>query len=209
MANATTVLKNITANPIPLPVPYKGIVYANQEAFLVDPVATVIANLGGAAAIKSVFTVLAIPSTQTIAASYHDQSIPTSSPGSSEPPSGPAGGDLAGNYPNPTIAPGAIDADDLAANAVTAGKIAAAAVTPATTTALTRKLVSVGSNGVGPVTFAGAAVGDIVALVLDLTDLTDVTADFEATISVAGQIQQTNAANLSAKTCLFLLQRQS
>ncbi len=44
-------------------------------------------------------------------------------------PSGTAGGDLAGNYPNPAIAPGRIDSTRLANNAVTGAKIAAGAIT--------------------------------------------------------------------------------
>jgi hypothetical protein len=72
-------------------------------------------------------------------------------------------------------------------------------------TGLFFKLVSVGNNGAGAVIFAGLLVGDLPFLVLDLTDLTDVTSSFEAAISVAGQIQQTAATNLSAKTLLILV----
>jgi len=63
------------------------------------------------------------------------------------------------------------------------------------------------SSGTGAVTLAGTLVGDTVELVVDLTDATDVTADFEATISVAGQIQQTVA--LASKVCLFFVNPQA
>lgn len=67
------------------------------------------------------------------------------------------------------------------------------------------KLVSVGNNGVGAVTFAGLLIGDLPFFVLDLTDATDVTSSFETAISVAGQIQQTAVTNLSGKTLVFFV----
>ena len=71
------------------------------------------------------------------------------------------------------------------------------------------KAVASGSNGAGPVTVAGAVVGDLVEFVLDLTDATDVTSSFQSVVTVAGQVQQTSATNLSAKTLVFHVQPQS
>jgi len=71
------------------------------------------------------------------------------------------------------------------------------------------KQALVGSNGAGSVTITGALVGDIVELVVNLTTPGDVTSSFESTISVAGQIQQTAATNLSGATCLFFINPQA
>lgn len=56
-----------------------------------------------------------------------------------------------------------------------------------------------GNNGAGAIAATGLAVGDLVLRVINHTDLTDVAASFETTITVADQIQQTSATNLSAK----------
>lgn len=66
-----------------------------------------------------------------------------------------------------------------------------------------------GNNGAGSLALAGAVVGDNVVNVTNLSAPGDVSADFESTITVAGHIQQTNAANLSAAQLLFVLQPQS
>jgi hypothetical protein len=71
------------------------------------------------------------------------------------------------------------------------------------------KAVAAGSDGAGPVTVAGAVVGDNVEMVINLSSPADASADFESTVSVAGQVQQTSASNLSASTFLFLVQPQS
>ena len=65
------------------------------------------------------------------------------------------------------------------------------------------KKVTAGSNGAGPVTLAGTVPGDVVEVVANLTTPGDVTSSFEGTITVAGQIQQTAATNLSAAQLLF------
>lgn len=70
------------------------------------------------------------------------------------------------------------------------------------------KVIASGSNGAGPVTIAGALVGDHVEMVL-LSTFSDSSASFETTVSVAGQVQQTSASNLSGNTYLFFVQPQS
>jgi len=66
--------------------------------------------------------------------------------------------------------------------------------------------LAAGNNGVGSIAFASAVDGDIVMFALDLTTPANVTASFESVISVAGQIKQTSASNLSSKNIFFLVQ---
>ncbi len=60
------------------------------------------------------------------------------------------------------------------------------------------KKVMVGRNGAGVVALVGAKVGDSVSLVANLSTPGDGAALFESTITVADQIQQVSATNLSA-----------
>jgi hypothetical protein len=69
--------------------------------------------------------------------------------------------------------------------------------------------IAAGSNGAGAVTVAGAVVGDVVIMVTNLTTPGVASASFEATVSVAGQVQQTSASNLSGSTYQFLLDPRS
>lgn len=71
------------------------------------------------------------------------------------------------------------------------------------------KVVATGLAAAGAITVAGTLVGDNVELVLDLTDATDITTSFEATVSIAGQVQQTTATDLHTKTLVFFVQPQS
>jgi hypothetical protein len=68
-----------------------------------------------------------------------------------------------------------------------------------------RPLYHAGVAAAGPVTLTGAKVGDKVAQIINLTDGTGGESLFESTISVADQIQQTSASDLSAKKFAFLL----
>ena len=74
----------------------------------------------------------------------------------------------------------------------------------ASSRAFIRQLV-LGHNGAGAVTVAGVVVGDVVDSVINMTDLTDVTSSFEGVATVAGQVQQSAATDLSAKKCLFFI----
>ncbi len=90
------------------------------------------------------------------------------------------------------------------------GTDTARAVTPANLAAVIKncKLGSfTGNNGAGACTLTGAAVGDRVIGIAGLSTgaLGFADASFEATITVADQIQQSNAGNLSANNYLVAL----
>ena len=110
-------------------------------------------------------------------------------------PTGTAGGVLGGTYPNPSMASGAALAN-LASASVTGAKLAAT---------IQKILVANGRTGAGAVTLATAGAGDAVLGVVNLSDLSDDKASFEAVISTAGQIQQSSASDLSTKVFLFIL----
>lgn len=67
----------------------------------------------------------------------------------------------------------------------------------------------VGSNGAGGCTLAGAEVGDDVIGVLQLTTPDDDTADFEAVITTAGEIQQTVATDNSLVNFAVLIAKRN
>lgn len=69
------------------------------------------------------------------------------------------------------------------------------------------KVLSAGAAAAGAVTIAGALVGDHVEAVIK-SDFTDATSSFETIVTVAGQVQQTSASNLSGSTFLFFVQPQ-
>lgn len=67
------------------------------------------------------------------------------------------------------------------------------------TSSALRFLAFAGKNGAGACTLTGAKVGDTVAGVVDLAGASaSAAASFETVITVANQIQQTSASNLSA-----------
>lgn len=77
--------------------------------------------------------------------------------------------------------------------------------------ALFKSFCSLGADASGAPTHiaaVGAKVGDSVVMAANTTDHASAAADFEATVTVADQIQQT-AVNLSAKTLVILVIAQS
>lgn len=66
-------------------------------------------------------------------------------------------------------------------------------------------LVVNGVAAAGPITAAGTKVGDKIVQAMNETDSLNGAANFETTISVAGQIQQLSASNLTTKLFSILL----
>jgi hypothetical protein len=100
----------------------------------------------------------------------------------------------------------AVEAAKIAASAVITAKIAADAVTgPKISPAALKFIPFTGKNLAGACTATGLKVGDKVVGVINITDSTNDDANFEATISVADQIQQSAASNLSAKKFALLV----
>jgi hypothetical protein len=100
----------------------------------------------------------------------------------------------------------AVIAAKIGALAVTTAKINTKAVTGVKIdeAAFTTKMFT-GKNLAGACTCTGAKVGDKVIGLVNWTDGTDDTAKFESTITVADQIQQSSATNLSAKAFMVHL----
>jgi hypothetical protein len=93
---------------------------------------------------------------------------------------------------------------------VTTGKLAANAVTgPKLASGAFLSTVVTGHNGAGACTLTGAKIGDKVLMNVNISDATDAQADFEATITVVDQIQQSSASDLSTKKFAVLLLVQS
>jgi len=82
------------------------------------------------------------------------------------------------------------------------------AVTPHGLGAALAKLFPIsftGSNLAGACTATGVAVGDVLFGIAGLTDMGQMDSKFEAIVTVADQIQQTAAENLSAKNFVALV----
>lgn len=69
--------------------------------------------------------------------------------------------------------------------------------------------VTTGVAAAGPVTVTGTKVGDKVVGVANLTAPADAKASFEATVTVADQIQQSSASDLSGVVFQFIVVKQS
>jgi len=107
---------------------------------------------------------------------------------------------------------GSIATADIEAGAVTTTKIAAGAVTAAKQSTTGIKFFRFdGAAAAGAITLTGAAVGDRVVAILGVVSASGVSvvgaipSQFEATISVADQIQQTDAGNLSGNDYWVIL----
>jgi hypothetical protein len=94
------------------------------------------------------------------------------------------------------FADGIWNAAKLATNAVTGVKIASSAL---------KYLAFTGRNLAGAITLTGAAIGDKVAGVANTTDGGSGAASFETTVTVADQIQQSAASDLSTKKYTVVL----
>lgn len=94
------------------------------------------------------------------------------------------------------FADGIWNAAKLATNAVTGVKIASTAL---------KYLAFTGRNLAGAITLTGAAVGDKVVGVANTSDGGSAASSFESTVTVADQIQQSAASDLSTKKYTVLL----
>jgi hypothetical protein len=66
-------------------------------------------------------------------------------------------------------------------------------------------VVQVGRATAGGLTLTGALIGDQVEAIANLTTPGDLQSSFETVVTVAGQLQQSTATDLSAKQILFIL----
>ena len=97
-----------------------------------------------------------------------------------------------GHRASPTNPAGSVGASQLATDLITGPKIAPGAQ---------RTFVVTGRNAAGACSTgaSGLKVGDKVISVVNLTDIAEASGDFESTITVADQLQQSSASNYSAK----------
>lgn len=104
------------------------------------------------------------------------------------------------------IASGAVTASKLGSSSVSTVKIASDAVTGPKLSPTALKYSGFdGINGAGACALVGSKIGDKVVGVVNLTDGGDASADFESTITVVDQIQQSAVGDLSTKKFSVLL----
>ena len=114
-----------------------------------------------------------------------------------------------------TVGAGGVDTAQLANGAVTSAKLASGAVTAGKIGYnVIATYEAAGRATAGAITTTGTKVGDKVIAVLGRVTSTAVwvglaNSDFESTVTVANQIQQSTGTNLSANTYVFLVQSQS
>lgn len=108
--------------------------------------------------------------------------------------------------------PAGVATDDLAAGSVTTAKMAAGAATlPKSDFTGLKVLAAAGRSGAGAITLTGTVIGDRLIAVFGAPtaggtlQVKAVSTDFEAVVTVADQIQQASASNLSTNTYVFLL----
>lgn len=87
--------------------------------------------------------------------------------------------------------------------------VAVAAKTPIDVSSGLFVVTQAGKNGAGALTLTGVKVGDKVVGVANITTPGDLRSSYEVTITVADQIQQSSAVNLSAAQVQFMIVRQS
>lgn len=105
---------------------------------------------------------------------------------------------------------GNIEKVGVAADAGSVGTAADAGHVHQLDSAVFMTAVHLGRNGAGAVTgITGTKVGDKVLMALNLTDDTNDASKFESTITVADEVQQSSATDLSAKKILFFILHQS
>lgn len=97
-----------------------------------------------------------------------------------------------GHRASPVNPAGSVGASQLATDLITGVKVAPAAL---------KTFIVTGRSGAGACSTGtmGLKVGDKVVSCVNLTDATEASADFEATVTVADQLQQSSASNYSAK----------